>query len=188
MWLVLGSYKSICLAGPFKPSLAFYSPLLLRIAQPVCAYGLWQGIWPLPEEIRPSTSPLQGPHPTHTRWSSVDEWSTSLSSCCRCTDYAWWITLIIPSKVYISSNVFGLLVFIHHSPIASFHGQLCGGEGALWLICKVGRLVSKVLILQCPSKTFLHTDAIFNNFQHQSHTFMIFINSKTKVSSFIIWK
>ena len=75
MLLVLGSYKSICLASPVKPSPALYSPLLLRIARPVCAYGLWQGIWPLPEEIWPSTSPLQGPHPTHTRWSSVvDEW------------------------------------------------------------------------------------------------------------------
>ena len=75
MWLVLGRYKSICLASPLKPPLALYSPPLLRIARPVCAYGLWQGIWPLPEEIRPSTSPLQGPHPTHTRWSSVvDVW------------------------------------------------------------------------------------------------------------------
>ena len=77
MWLVLGRYKSICLASPLKPPLALYSPLLLCIARPVCAYGLWQGIWPLPEEIRPSTSPLQGPHPTHTRWSSVDEWPTT---------------------------------------------------------------------------------------------------------------
>ena len=43
--------------------------------------------------------------------------------------------------------------------LASFHGQVCGGLEALWLIWKVRTLlVNKVLILQCPSKTFHHAD------------------------------
>ena len=98
---MLGSYKSICLASPVKPSLALYSPLLLRIARPVCGYGLWQGIWPLPEEIRPSTSPLQGPHTQHTHpghpLMSGQQQASTLSACCRCRDYACWVKVTVMS-------------------------------------------------------------------------------------------
>ena len=135
---MLGSYKSICLASPVKPSLALYSPLLLRIGQPVCGYGLWQGIWPLPEEIRPSTSPLQGPHPTHTPWSSVDEWPTtsinlisllSVQRLCMLGESDGYVPL------YLVSSSLSIIHLLHHF-MASY---ISGGGGALCLICKVDK-------------------------------------------------